>query len=767
MPMRVAIYVRVSTQRQAQTQTIDQQLDRLRLVVAQKKWPLPDDNVFRDDGFSGATLRRPGLDRLRDATAGAKFDVILITDPDRLARNYVHQVLLLEELQRHGCRIEFTDRPLSDDPQDQLLLQIRGAVAEYERTLIAERTRRGRLHKLQSGQLLPWTRPPYGYRADPDRPRDPAGVRADPVEAVIVADMFEWYACEGRSMLGLAQRLHDLGIPSPTGKKHWGQPTLRGILTNPTFTGTLYANRTKTRPARIRRSSTHPIGKPRDSMVALPPEQWVTIATVPAIVTREQFDRVQAKIATNRSFAKRNNTTGEYLLRALVSCGACGLACLGRQIPTQHKYYTCTGKMLQVRQRTGTTCKSRFIRVDKLDDLVWTDLTDLLRHPNRVAHALQRAAGGCWLPQELQFRQANLLRGRAAVAQQIERLTEAYLSEVVSLQEYQRRRGDLERRDAVLAQQQDLLSGEASRAYDLAGLANAAESFAHRVSKGLETATFERKRQLVELLVDRVVVTGSTVEIRYAFPVGPAGESGRFCHLRLDYLRAPHLVRVRNHHVPQQIREHTMARRRLRQVPLRRHARDVHPPHQPLNPLAIHLPTLVRQHRRDAARTVTRVLQIDRVDRLHQRQVLHALRDRRVIRRAPRQVEQVALTPQADRRVIRIEQAPTHLSRGRRVFLSHSSSMSSRPIRSNSSVTNAAWPESTLAPVAKADAAPASSCFFHCVIWIGCTPWTVASCAVVWRLATAARATLALNSGLRFVRVLRAMIPSGNGRAHP
>ena len=226
----------------------------------------------RNDGVSGATLRRPGLDRLRDATALAKFDLILITEPDRLARNYVHHVLLLEELQRQGCRIEFTDRPLSNDPQDQLLLQIRGAVAEYERTLITERTRRGRLHKLQSGQLLPWTRPPYGYRADPDRPRDPAGVRTDPVEAALVAEMFEWYAGEGRSMLALVHRLHKLGVPSPSGREYWGQPTIRGILSNPTYTGTLYANRTRVRPARIRRSATHPIGRPRDSQIPLPPD---------------------------------------------------------------------------------------------------------------------------------------------------------------------------------------------------------------------------------------------------------------------------------------------------------------------------------------------------------------------------------------------------------------------------------------------------------------------------------------------------------------
>ena len=116
--MRIAIYVRVSTRRQAQIQTIHQQLDRLRRVVAERGWHLPGDHVFRDDGYSGASLRRPGLDRLRDLAALARLDRIPITDPDRLARNYVHQVLLLEELQRRGGQVEFTDRPPSNDPRD-------------------------------------------------------------------------------------------------------------------------------------------------------------------------------------------------------------------------------------------------------------------------------------------------------------------------------------------------------------------------------------------------------------------------------------------------------------------------------------------------------------------------------------------------------------------------------------------------------------------------------------------------------------------------
>src|SRR5215471_3122989 len=154
--MRVAMYARVSTIRQAQTQAIEQQLDRLREAVAGRGWELAEQHVYRDDGYSGASLGRPGLDRLRDHAALADLDLVLVTAPDRLARNYVHQVLLIDELAGHGCQVEFVDRPMSADPHDQLLLQIRGAVAEYERTLIAERMRRGRQARLRAGTLLPW-----------------------------------------------------------------------------------------------------------------------------------------------------------------------------------------------------------------------------------------------------------------------------------------------------------------------------------------------------------------------------------------------------------------------------------------------------------------------------------------------------------------------------------------------------------------------------------------------------------------------------------
>src|SRR5258708_37916501 len=219
--MKIALYARVSSAQQAQTQTIEQQLDRLQTYCRNQAWPEQDQLTFLDNGYSGASLKRPGLDRLRDAVARAEIDLILLTEPSRLARNYVHQSLLLEELQGMGCQVVFLDRPMSQDPRDQLLLQIRGAVAEYERTLIAERMRRGRQQKLRAGAMSPCAHPPYGYRSDPHHPRNPQQWRLEETEPAHVAFLFDSYLQVGQSLSGVAKQLTGLGIKTPAGGKTW------------------------------------------------------------------------------------------------------------------------------------------------------------------------------------------------------------------------------------------------------------------------------------------------------------------------------------------------------------------------------------------------------------------------------------------------------------------------------------------------------------------------------------------------------------------
>ena len=372
-----------------------------------------------------------------------------------------------------------------------------------------------------------------------DRPRDPSGVHLDPAAAAVVADMFAWYA-EGRRTLHVpVGHLRELGFPSPSGKACWSDASVRGVLRNPAYTGRVFADRTRYREARVRRSATHPIGRPHGTAEPTPRDDWIDAGAIPAVVGRDLFDRVQAKLAANRSFSARNNKVGSYLLRCLVSCGCCGPACIARRRPPLYGYYTCTGKSRAARNRNGATCGSRYIPAAALDDLVWGDLCELMRHPEAAAEAFRRAAAGAGHPQEFQARRERLRQGKASPAGQLDRLTDAYLGGVIPLAEYRRRRGDLEARRAAPAEQEGRLAGESERLDEVLGLAATLESFCERVASGLGSATFEREREPIELLVDRAVVTGDEVEIRYVLPTSTRGEHVRFCHLHSDYLHHP------------------------------------------------------------------------------------------------------------------------------------------------------------------------------------------------------------------------------------
>jgi site-specific DNA recombinase len=269
---------------------------------------------------------------------------------------------------------------------------------------------------------------------------------------------------------------------------------------------------------------------------ARPSQEWITVP-VPALVSAEQFDLVARRLAANQRSARRS-TTHPYLLRGLVSCGSCRLSCSGvtrTATDTRYRYYRCRGKMARVSSGRSSCCPARFIPATQLDELVWADLCAVLQQPQLVAQALQRAHSGAWVPGELRRRQATLRQVRASVARQRQRLLEAYLAEVIDLAAFQRQERTLAGQEADLLAREREVAAQGERLVEVSAIAQSMTQVLEGLRVGLGQAGFEQRRQLVELLIDRVVVTDGQVEIRYVIPTTPGSTHTRFCHLRTDY----------------------------------------------------------------------------------------------------------------------------------------------------------------------------------------------------------------------------------------
>jgi site-specific DNA recombinase len=362
-------------------------------------------------------------------------------------------------------------------------------------------------------------------------------VRREETEAAVVAQIFAWYREPGATLRRVAQRLSRAGIPTPTGKPCWNVATVRGILQHPAYTGTAYANRTQPVPARHRKSALLPVG-PGQGHRPRPREEWTPIP-VPAIVEEEECALVQEKLGHNQQTAPRHNTRYPYLLRALVSCGVCQLSATARASHPGYQYYVCRGRSDPLRRAEGQLCTARYIPARQLDAVVWQDLCAVLTEPEHLAATLARAQAGAWLPQEMQARQATVRKALAQLDQQQQRLLDAYLGEILEVGEFERKRQELDRQRAGLEAQQRQLAALAQQRLELSAVADALETFCAHVRTELTHATFAERRTLVELLIDRVIVTDDEVEIRYAIPTSPEGPHHPFGHLRLDYRAVP------------------------------------------------------------------------------------------------------------------------------------------------------------------------------------------------------------------------------------
>jgi site-specific DNA recombinase len=384
---RVGLYARVSSDKQTEEGTIDSQVATLEERIAGDGYAVDPALRFLDDGFRGATLVRPALERLRDLAATGAIDRLYVLAPDRLARRHAHQMILLEELQACGVEVVFVNRPLGTTPEDQLLLQVQGVIAEYEHAKILERTRRGRRHAARCGRVSVLAKAPYGYRyIDKHTGGGEARYEVIDEEAAVVRQIFGWVGREGCSLREVARRLQQQGVRTKTGRCRWDSGTIGAMLRNSSYQGQAIFGKRRCgapRPRLRPRRGQPEVAKATYSIYQQPGSEHIRIA-VPALVDRELFAAVQERLAENQRRLRASRHGAPYLLQGLLLCGSCdyALSVQSAGVKHQYTYYTCPGTHVS-EETHRRVCPNGRQRTEAVEAVVWNDVCALLSEPQR------------------------------------------------------------------------------------------------------------------------------------------------------------------------------------------------------------------------------------------------------------------------------------------------------------------------------------------------------------------------------------------------
>ena len=518
-----AIYARVSSARQKEQDTIGSQTAALRAHAEQLGLEVPEPWVFCDDGHSGATLVRPALERLRDLVAQMPVDVVLVHSPDRLARKYAYQALLIEEFAKAGSTVIFVKGPSSDSPEDALLVQFQGMIAEYERAQIIERTRRGKTHRARQGTVNVLSGAPFGYRYL--RKTDHADARYEVAahEAAIVTELFRRYVEDGMAIAELARWLTDTGVATRTGKSRWDRSVIWGMLRNPAYAGRACfgkTTRTADQPGLNRTARLAGRATPRSySVTDRPRADWLEIP-VPALVAEDTWARAQQRLADNKRYAARN-TKIPSLLQGLAACASCGYAYYRGHTTTtagnKIYYYRCLGSD-NYRYEHGRVCDNKPVRTDYLDTLVWDHITGLLTDPTLIRAEIDKRLAQLRTTDPATAAQQRLEQALAKATAAITRMIKAYQEELISLDELRAGVPELRARETGLRGQLDAHKAQLVDRDAYLNLATGLEDFLARLRQNACTATVPEQQRLLRLLVKDVLIGPERILIRHSIP---------------------------------------------------------------------------------------------------------------------------------------------------------------------------------------------------------------------------------------------------------
>jgi site-specific DNA recombinase len=536
-----AIYARVSSDRQKEEQTIASQRVALLEYAKAHGYTVPSEWIFQDEGYSGSVLVRPSLERLRDLACEGSIEAILVHSPDRLSRKYAYQVLLMEEFARQGVEVVFIRSPQATTPEEQLLVQLQGMIAEYERAQIAERTRRGKKHRAQSGSINVLCGAPYGYRYVKKSETSTAFYEVIEEEACVVRQVYRFYIEEGWSIGAIVRWLNAQGIPTRQRKSPWERTTVWAMLRNPAYQGmacfgkTEKAERRKvTRLLRQRGgfSSRSSATKER------PRKDWIAIP-VPAIVSAETFALAEERLQQNKIFASRY-TKEPTLLQGMLICQVCGYAYYRTSTRSSARklyYYRCLGSD-DWRYPKGHVCTNRPVRQDYLDDLIWREVMKLLEDPGLVRNEMERRI---WELQESnpgKVRKEALAKAITRVQKGVERLLDAYQEGLLSLEQLRRRMPELKKRESALRTELQTVEANVVDRERCLRLVGNLKGFLSSLHQSAQTLDVKDRQRVLRLVVKEILVGPDTMTVKHSIPVSSrsgdssAGSEGQSYLLR-------------------------------------------------------------------------------------------------------------------------------------------------------------------------------------------------------------------------------------------
>ena len=515
-----ALYARVSSDAQAQEQTIDSQVADLRKQAAQDEASLIEANCFLDDGVSGSTLNRPALERLRDAAYVGGFQRLYVHSPDRLARKYAYQVLIVDELQKQGIEIIFLNRAIGASPEEDLLLQMQGMFAEYERAKIMERSRRGKRHGATRGSVNVLSAAPYGYRYITRSEGDgQATYEINEEQAAVVRQVFQWVGRDRLSIGEVTRRLTASDTKTATGKDWWDRTTVWGMLKNPAYKGFAAFGKTRIGPRRpqVRTQRGHSKTPRRTGSTYDTDASEQVLIPVPAIVSEDLFAVVEKQLTENRQRGRERKRGAKYLLQGLLQCKSCGYAYYGKKVSrssakgkSQWAYYRCVGTDAY-RFGGKRVCQNKQVRTDKLDEAVWQDACELLRHPKLLRKEYERRLAS---PRESDS--LALIKKQLATAQRtVERLIDAYTDGVLDRGEFDPRLDRARKRVEIHQQQLDAHEHESREQAALREALACLDDFTSSIDTNLESADWTLRREILRTLIDRIEIEEEQLRIVY------------------------------------------------------------------------------------------------------------------------------------------------------------------------------------------------------------------------------------------------------------